>query len=314
VCKKVVKYGLIIALNAVFFGYLYRWFQESISWDAFIRAIFYIPYTAIFSAFTMGLMILFFYAARLAYLSGKGLHSSFWVVSYGFGTNNILPFRIGDILKLYFARKYFNFSAAKLLFIKVMEKFFDLTLLFFIGGGAVFFEVITIGSEFLALILFTLIAVLVSSVTIIVLIRRETKWLIWIRRYDVFNHLLNIFEEVVTNLSIKKALGVTIIIWIMTVVMMYAYYNLALPDFKIGWGHAFSLVFVTTLSLGVPSSPGALGVFEAAVVLYLTSFLSVPAEIALASALVLHLLLALPQIALMVVAVIAGKLHISARP
>ncbi len=305
--KNWIKYSLITGVNVVLFYYLHTWFQSSIHWESLKKAILYIPREAILLALTMGIIQLLFYGSRLSYLIDKGFKSSFWIVCYGFGANNILPFRIGDILKIYFARKFFNVSATKLFFVKVMEKFFDLLLLFFIGIGALFFGAIVIGKTPLVLVSTLLLVVFGISIIGMVLIRRDIKWMVRLRNYGIINHCLSMFEEVVSNPSIKKAMGVTVIIWMITVVIIYVYYKLALPDFKIGWNDAFALVFVTTLSLGIPSTPGGIGVFEAAAVFYLTKFLLVPAEQALATAVVLHLLFALPQIILMMGAIVATR-------
>ena len=105
----------------------------------------------------------------------------------------------------------------------------------------------------------------------------------------------------------KKAIGISAIIWISTVAMMYIFYTLALPGFDIGWNDALALVFVTTISLGIPSAPGAFGVLETAVVFYLTKFMGVSADQSLATALVLHLLIAGPQIILMFSAMVIAR-------
>jgi len=82
-----------------------------------------------------------------------------------------------------------------------------------------------------------------------------------------------------------------------------------LPGISFHYSDVLALVFVTSLSLGIPTVPGAVGVFEATVVFYLSAFLNVAAEEALACAIILHLCIAVPQIGLMMIAPLATKIQ-----
>ncbi len=68
-------------------------------------------------------------------------------------------------------------------------------------------------------------------------------------------------------------------------------------DTDVGFGAAVLVVVATNLVLVLPSSPAALGTFEAAVVLALAAY-DVGREQALSFALVLHALNALPYVPL----------------
>lgn len=305
--EKQVKYGLMITANLVLFYFLYRWVQDSIRWDSLKTAILDTPFSAVATALIIGLILLLMYGQRLAYLISREFSPCFWIVCYGFGANSVLPFRIGDALKLYFARRYFEVSAAKLLFVKVMEKFFDLSFLLIIGVLAVLYGVLAVDKAPLLLIAGLLVTLLAATTIVFFLIRKDSRFMAILRQYALLDHLLNMFEEAITSPAKKKAIAVSALIWVTTVTMIFIYYSLALPGFDIGWNDALALVFVTTISLGIPSAPGALGVFEAAIVFYLTKFVGVAASQALATALVLHLLIALPQIALMIAALLVAR-------
>lgn len=311
--KNIAKYVLMTLGNIAFFYYLYRWFQSNIHWDNFINAFFEIPASAIFIVLFLGVLTLGLYAERLSCLINRKFNVCFWVISFGFGANNILPFRMGDLLKLLFARKYFHISAPKLLFVKVMEKFFDLSALFTIGAlAALLFGTIAIKHDYLVWMAVLLIACLSATIATALIIRTESKWMATLRKNHHINYICILFHEVVSNPKIKKSLFITAIIWLITVFMMYAYYRLALQDFSIGLHDVLCLVFLTTLSFGVPAAPGGVGFFEAAIVFYLTNFLAVPTEKSLATALVLHFILAFPQIMLMLLAIL--KTNLIAKP
>jgi|GEM_PF-6081168 len=313
--KNTAKYIVLTLGNLVFFYYLYLWFQSNIHWDSFIKAFFEIPLSAIFTVLLLGISTLGFYAERLSCLIGKKRDICFWVVSFGFGANNIFPFRIGDILKLFFARKYFHISAAKLLFVKVMEKFFDLSALLVIGALAVLlFGAVAVKHDYLVWIAAFLVACLGITFMAVAIMQSESKWVKAIRKNNQINDICILFHEVISNPAIKRSLYATVIIWVVTVFMMYMYYRLTLQYFQVGLYDVLSLVFLTTMSFGIPAAPGGVGLFEAAIVFYLTKFVGVPTEKSLATALVLHFLLAFPQIIFMLFAIIKANLIVVPKP
>lgn len=309
--KKPVQYGLVITANLALFYLLYRWYQKNIHWHEFTDALQMLPRSGIMAALILSIGILALYGKRLAYLLDQNktgsFWPSFWIISYGFGANNILPLRIGDALKIYFAKKYFEVSATRLLLIKVMEKFFDLVALLIIGAWVVIIGSIAINKMHLLIISATLALVLCGVIITATLTQHDITWVAKLRRYKHINHFITVFETVITNPALKKVLGMTVCIWGMTIGTMFMYYTLVFPSVDVRLVDILALVFLTTLSLGIPSVPGALGLFEAAIVFYLNTFLKIPAADALACALVLHLVQAGPQVILMVAAMLAGK-------
>ena len=131
--RALVRYSVLVTINIVLFYYLVLWFRDSIRWTEFEEAILYIPAPAMLIALILGVLTLGAYGKRTALLVDKDFEPSFWIVTFGFGANNVLPFRLGDALKVYFARKNFKVSATKLIFVKVMEKSFDLSAVLIIG-------------------------------------------------------------------------------------------------------------------------------------------------------------------------------------
>ena len=306
---KQVKLAIVVGLNLVLFYFLYRWVQTSIRWEQFSNAFLETPVAAILVALVVGLFLLVLYGLRLGCLIDRPLSQTFWIICYGFGANNLLPFRIGDALKLYFAKRRYEVSMTRLLLVKVMEKFFDLFFLLVIGLLALFLGVIAVSQASLLLIFGLLIAVVVGAALVILLIGRNYGWLESLRRHPLVDHFFVVFEEVIRSPSKKQALLISVAIWILTVAMMKVFYAQALPGYEIAWRDALALVFVTTITLGLPSAPGAIGVFEAAIVFYLSGIVGVPAEQALASAVVLHLIVAVPQILFMLIAAIGARGH-----
>lgn len=305
-----IKYGLMVLVNLVFFYYLYMWVEISINWLDLKEALVSVPDSAIAWVLILELVALGLYGLRLATLIEQRLLISFWIVVFGFGANCILPMRLGDVAKLYYARRYYCVSATKLLFVKMMEKFFDLSFLLAIGFIPIILGGIVIEQIYLLVISLSLVAGLIVAMIAINMIRRDHRWVTKMRHYKSLNHFINMFEEVTASRFLKKSLLITMVIWLLTIAMMYFYYKIALGQYQIGWYDAFALVFITSLSLGIPSSPGGLGVFEAGIVIYLTNVIGVSPEQALATALIFHLLLVIPQIILMLGSMLAIQLPI----
>ena len=281
----------------------------SIDFTDFKQSILIVPVEAVLVALVIGLLSLMLYSVRLSCLVDKPFMHSFWIVCFGFGANNILPFRMGDILKIYFARKNYQFSASKLLFVKIMEKFFDLSFLLLIGFVALFMGVVAIGGDYLLRLSVLMLVIVIAAVFALFLIRRELKLILWLRQNTIIDRLLSQFEEIFVNPALKWALAITAGIWFVTVLLMYTYTSMVLTGYELGLNDAFALVFITTLSLGLPTAPAGLGVFEAVVVFYLSKFHFVPEGTALAVALILHMATALPQILLMFAALVVSRLE-----
>jgi glycosyltransferase 2 family protein len=309
--KKLFQYGLVIAANLILFYLLCQWYQKNIHWQELFLALQLISGSAIMAALVLGIGILTLYGQRLAYLlnhkTKRPFWPSFWIISYGFGANNILPFRIGDALKIHFAKKYFNVPVTRLLLVNVMEKFFDLLALLIIGVWVAIIGSMAINKIHLLVIAAALALLLCGVILILALIQRDVAWVKNFRKHERIKNFITIFETLISNPNLIWVFCLTICIWAMTIGTMLVYYTIVFPNIDISLVDALALVFLSTLSLGIPSAPGSLGVFEAAVVFYLSTFLKIPAADALACAIVLHLVQAMPQILLMFASIVAGK-------
>jgi hypothetical protein len=287
------KYLALISINIIIFYALYDWYQGSINSDQLIISIQKTPNTPIFIGLLISIITLILYGIRLNLLSKQKIVNSFAIVSIGFGANNLLPFRLGDILKYFLAKKYFKMSITKLLLINITEKFFDLVLIFSIGCAAVIIG--TADSKPLYPLSLLLLLFCITIPSIIWLHQRDNNFIKKILQYKFILKISDAFSNILKNPNLIHSFTTTIIIWLLTIIMIKVYYTLALPQ-TLAWHDALALVFITALSLGIPSSPGAIGIFEAAVSYYLISQLGIDNEKALASAIVLHILIILPQI------------------
>jgi hypothetical protein len=307
--KHIVKYLVMIGLNAAFFYYLITWLNQSIQWHNVGTAFQKIPLSVIALSLILNLFALYFYGKRLSYLLNQPLGTGFWISIYGFGANNVLPFRLGDLLKLYYAKKYYHISTTKLVFVKVVEKLFDLSGLLIIGSIAFLAGGFLINQKYLGLLALLLIVAMGGTALGLYALNRHTRLIDIITGHRRLNHFYKKIMEIKNNPDIVPALRMTGYIWILTTLTFYGFFRFALPDASVSYVDALALTFITTLSLGIPSTPGAVGIFEAAIVFYLTKFLRIDTESALAAALLLHLAIAIPQIILMGAAMLKVKIR-----
>lgn len=303
------KYIFGIGLNVLILYFLYQWFVKNIHMDTLMKAFEQIPFWAVVVSVFCNLSLLWFYAKRVSLLMEEKILRSFAITLFGFGGNNLLPFRMGDLVKLYYAKKFFLMSASKLLFVHIIERVWDLMLLL-IMGAALFYtlgDVIDIPFQMLILSV-GLIGGLAGCLFVMWQIKRKTRLYGMLLKYSITRRAVEIFETVMTGKNIFGAFWATLGIWGATVAGYYFYFDLTFPDASLTWFGAMAMVFLSSMTLSVPTVPGSLGLFEAAIVFYLTQFLSIPAEQALASALVVHMTIAIPQIILFFGCLLGAKI------
>jgi uncharacterized protein (TIRG00374 family) len=220
----------------------------------------------------------------------------FWTMNEGYLLNNLLPFRLGEIARAFILSRKAPVGFWEVLSTIILERILDLTmalgLLFitlpFVVGGrnqVSFAVVIAVGG---VLVLATLY-----------ILARNREWTI-----GVFNRFTarfprlqklggNALPAFLDGLAVftdgKRFLRATFLVildWIIAVTQYHLVINAFVPDATPLWS-GFTLA-VTALGIAAPSSPGALGVFEAAVVASLALF-RVDASTALAAAITAHL-------------------------
>jgi hypothetical protein len=71
---------------------------------------------------------------------------------------------------------------------------------------------------------------------------------------------------------------------------------------------AITLLIILSLAIAIPSAPAGIGLFEASIIFYLTKKFPIDNEIALATAIVFHLVIILPQVITITLILISHKL------
>jgi uncharacterized protein (TIRG00374 family) len=299
--KRGIKFGVVVVLNALFLAWLYSWVQRNVSAPELLDYITAVPVKAVAGATVIVMMILAGYAVRLGMLMDLPAASrGFPIVCIGFGLNNVLPFRTGDAAHVYAAKKLYNLPYVRMLMAKVIEKCLDLVVVMAIGV-ALLLLIPAFSSQKMVWVFSVFWAGLVVGLVALwqVWQRRHHPVFAGLKKYELVRHFTEAFRAFLSNPRKSQIVLSTLIIWAMTGASFWAYFTLALPAQHFTVIDILALVFLTTLSFGIPAMPAGLGAMEASIVYYLTAFKAVGSNQALATALILHGLIAVPQILLM---------------
>jgi len=259
-------------------------------WDTIVRyddvALFW---TTVFSFAGYGVM-----ALRLNFLSGfvAGNWLCFKAFLLSMAVNNIVPAKLGELAKAFYLRRECRFSLSRSIAMVFWERFFDLNAILAMG--------LVVAFHFQLKMAFVPLAVAVGGIWVAL-------WVV--RTYPDFVGKVidkmpsNRLAEFLAELKLQVLHGVTpkfaVVLGLYTILCWLLYAGstflvlLWVADLPLTWGHAAAVFVISSLGMAMPSSPGALGVFEAAVVFSLGLF-GVDKAQALAAGLVLHMVQFVP--------------------
>lgn len=241
------------------------------------------------------------YGLRFELLLKSNFKKAFCIIGIGSGINNILPFRVGDILRVYFAKQFYGFDIPHTLAATFIERYFDLIMLLTLGAVILLIPKFNLEIN----VAYMLIILLGCSVLSIFLYRylivKDSMIKQFVCRSEQVKILLVAIADVVSTPNKFPVFIFSTAIWIAALVVYYLFFKWNLPADSFGWSGAVFLLFTTTLSFVIPYAFAGVGIFETAIVYYLVKFLHIVPTKALALALVFHLVSAVPQIAIMAV-------------
>jgi uncharacterized protein (TIRG00374 family) len=208
------------------------------------------------------------------------------------GANNIFPAKAGEIIKAAWISRRNNFPFAAALGIVFWERFFDVNMLLLVGVWAAWKLDIEPG-------LLTGVLILTSIWILLFFARKYPEFFpalfskIKVKKLtDFINTLQN---EVNSNMKCKRLLWLavsTFVVWTSyATVSISSYKYIALLNVTITQG--ICIFAISSLGMLLPSTPGAIGVYEASAVLALSWF-GVEKEQALGIALFIHALQFIP--------------------
>jgi len=283
---------ILVGANLLLYFFLIRWAANNIDFHVLLADLGRIPPAAVAISVTGNVIALLLYGLRTSRLLGQRFSVALTIVNLGFALNLVMPFRLGDVTKIYLGRRMFGIRFSQMLSAAFAEKLIDLGSLILLGGIIVAFS----SSRFLNAGTLAPVAVLVAAVIGGVLgfrlflprfIHLAPKQR-GIRRGVVALHRqLNSYKSFTVYLT-------TVGIWCLSVAVSYYSFNAYIPGVHVDLYDAVAILVISALAIAVPSAPAGIGLYEAGIVAYLQQK-GVAAEAALAAASIFHFAITLPQ-------------------
>ena len=319
------KLWLGLAVSALFLTlFLYR-IDYSETWDALRGA----NYLYVVPAIAVYFGSLWFRTIRWQYLmkhlTEVSISRLYPVTIVGYMANNILPVRLGEVVRSYYLSTRERISTTSALGTVGVDRVFDgLTLIFFLlviwpflpladilkndAGEVIWSRVVgsaVVFAVFLgAIIVFVALAVRPGLTSFVV---RTLLLFVPARFKDLISRLAQTFIEGLGSLGSAKKLFVIFIlslpIWIMECLMYYLI-TLSFDNFDVSFAMAMVVTATSNLVGALPAAPGNVGTFEWAIKITLLAFpLDYNPETTVAYAATLHVVLWLPV-------VVAGMMYL----
>jgi uncharacterized protein (TIRG00374 family) len=284
--------GILISLTAVVI------LAFVVDWQEFVKAISQANYFYLWASLPIYLVSYLVRARawQVILMKVPTLKQVFLAQQSGYFLNNILPLRLGELGRSYFlGRKELGFwRVFSTIFV---ERAFDLLLAVGLLLSTLPFVVSFSGALQIAQIVGLI--VLIGLAVMFILANQQDKVLQlfekyaarWPRFVQVVSDRLKSFLSGLSALSdiahFLEAFAWMAFSWLLAIIVNFLVLRAYMPDAQVLWA-AFSLS-VVALGMGIPSSPGQIGVYEGAYV-YALSFFGVAPSLAFAFALTSHVM------------------------
>lgn len=233
-------------------------------------------------------------ALRMNFLSGYTCGNMVGLKAFliSMAVNNVVPAKLGELAKAFYLRKECKYSLSQSISMVFWERFFDLNAILFMG--------LMVAFQFKLKMAFFPLALGVGGIWACLFVVRKWPELA-MKLVDLlpFERLRGFIIEVKQQMVHEVTLRYLIILGCYTALVWMLY---AIPTFLVvNWvagldltmSQTLAVFILSALGMAMPSSPGAVGVFEAAVIFGLGIF-KVDKELALAIGLLIHMMQYIP--------------------
>ncbi len=234
-------------------------------------------------------IMLFIPGMRLRYLTGPGFSvlDGAKASALGLGLNNIFPAKLGEVAKAVYVSRKSGFSSAKGLGLVFWERFFDINLVFCLA-------VLSLGVSGQGLPIWPGIAAILAGWICVGALAARPEWTGVLLRFLPGERLRLFVSDFARQLHERTGLGFFVALGLLTLLVWGLYFLTFLLGLT--WLAGLELTLsqlvvafvISSLGMAVPSSPGGVGVYEAALIFALGLY-GVDKEEALAAGLVLHM-------------------------
>jgi hypothetical protein len=234
-------------------------------------------------------------AMRMNFLSSY--HCGNWVGLKAFllsmAVNNVAPAKLGEVAKAFYLRRECGYSLSRSLSMVFWERFFDLNAILAMG--------LVVAVRFKLTMLFLPLALGVGAIwAFLYFIRTWPDKAQRIISFVPFERTRDFILEVKLQLVHGVSLRYLVILGLYTT-LVWCFYAVPtvmvviwVAGLKFTLGQAMVVFILSAVGMALPSSPGAVGVFEAAVIFALNQLFKVDKESALAIGFLLHMMQYIP--------------------
>ncbi|WP_027190216.1 lysylphosphatidylglycerol synthase transmembrane domain-containing protein [Fundidesulfovibrio putealis] len=233
-------------------------------------------------------------ALRMNFLSGYTCGNMVGLKAFliSMAVNNVVPAKLGELAKAFYLRKECKYSLSQSISMVFWERFFDLNAILFMG--------LMVAFQFKLKMAFFPLALGVGGIwACLFVVRKWPELAMRLVTMLPFERLRGFIIEVKQQMVHEVTLRYLIILGCYTALVWMLY---AIPTFLVvNWvagldltmSQTLAVFILSALGMAMPSSPGAVGVFEAAVIFGLGIF-GVDKELALAIGLLIHMIQYIP--------------------
>ena len=179
----------------------------------------------------------------------------------GYFGNNVLPLRLGELLRTYIVGKENNFPKSFVFGTIVIERLMDMLALFLFALILLLLDPFKEGwiSDYLlkggSVILIVIITLIIIS-RFKIKITEENKFL------RILNQIMDGFQSIKKQRIIPVVIA-SILIW--SIYLLDVYFIQRAFQFNLSWTQSLTVLVISSLVLSIPSAPGMIGTFHAAV-------------------------------------------------
>ena len=294
--NKAVKLSIGILISVLGLVYAFR----SFNWSQFIDILSTVNYWYILGAVAIQLIAVWFRSIRLKWLLApiKEIKTKplFDATMIGYFGNNVLPFRMGELLRAYVISNKNGVSMPKVIGTLIIERFLDF--LAVIVLAVLFFSFTDIIEYPKWIIGISIIVFLIIFIFILYIGKKNPDWKTIKQKRNIYNTKIGSkLFDFVTNMTsgvgvlIKTQHKIGIYSYIFLLWGLYYYtYILVLKGVGIDLSLAnIGILFILlALSISIPAAPGYIGTFHAVAVAVLTNIFYIDNNLSQAFAVLCH--------------------------
>ena len=252
--------GVIISMTGIYWAFI------DFNFNDFLLSIQQIDYIYLIMAALLLWSSVWLRGARWKLLfpekDSPSISSLYKAEMIGYFGNNVLPLRLGELLRSYIVGKENSLSKSFVFGTVVLERLLDVLALAFLGLLLLFFYPNPIESDLKEKIMFMgVLSIVGISILFFILSSMNIT--------PTENKVMKIIKKIVDGvLSIRKKMLLPIILTSLLIWFIYfmdVYLLQKAFQFNLSWSQILTVLVISTMAISIPSAPGMIGTFHFAV-------------------------------------------------